>query len=252
MDAESLKKWAEELQKRERFLQEREKELESKIKKQLLGDGPGPPMPLGHSTSSTNLMSMSKEEMKASGQAPEPKKVFSQRYKTQGSRKPFRLQPLSEKNKLDDSSSMNVSVNISQQMQQSAPTQHHSMSAIKEGHAGKGLSYSKNKNRSVKNLALQEAVSDKKVADALSGEYCLISTNTRSHATRMTCRNNHHHAALRYCVKVFICITLLPSSQPLSPTLHHIFLMLACKQRLSVIHVDEPDYPDDFPTTTRL
>lgn len=38
MDGSSLKKWAEELQKKERILQEKEKELESKFKGQTINE----------------------------------------------------------------------------------------------------------------------------------------------------------------------------------------------------------------------
>lgn len=40
MDGNSLKKWAEELQRKERILQEKEKELETKFKVQTIADPP--------------------------------------------------------------------------------------------------------------------------------------------------------------------------------------------------------------------
>lgn len=46
---DSLKKWADELQKKEKILQDKEKELETKLKKQTLSDVPPPPKTrLGH------------------------------------------------------------------------------------------------------------------------------------------------------------------------------------------------------------
>lgn len=42
MNNEELKKWAEDLQRREKYLQEKEKELERKFQKQTINDIPQP------------------------------------------------------------------------------------------------------------------------------------------------------------------------------------------------------------------
>jgi hypothetical protein len=214
MDTEALRKWAEDLQKRERYLQEKERELESKFKKQTITDIPPP---LGHSVSTSNLGATTSTSARESPHGifhpslfPRPfrphfpsfirffiiiiyflkncvgeKKVIttSGRFKAQASRKPYRLQPLSEKNSgngVADSTSMSTSM---------APhTSHsqHPMGLTRGGEGGerhppsKGLSLSKiaksTGGKSIRSLALQEAVSDKQVADALAGKIgvCLL------------------------------------------------------------------------------
>ncbi len=183
MDTETLKKWAEELHKRERQLLEREKELETKIKRQTITDGAA----LGHSSSTTNL-NMSKDDKNSGREKPQ---TFSgsARFKSQGSRKPYRLQPLAEKNgpangKDDLGNSTATSIVASQQPQQPAPIQisqqQHSTNVTQSTAKGESrgqLTYSKitaKVQKSMKSLALQEAVSDKQVADALSGMYFMI------------------------------------------------------------------------------
>lgn len=161
MDTDTLKKWAEELQKRERYLQEREKEFETKLKKQSEA-----PLPLSHTTSSSNLTSTSSS---APNSAHETKKVItSGRFKGQASRKPYRLQPLSEKNGADGASPTPVGSSTSPSPTSSS--QHHTNIYMtpKDQHNAKSITKTSTRAKTIRSLALQEAISDKQVADALA------------------------------------------------------------------------------------